>query len=408
MPASPYAPDVLMPEPLAPGSVESGERVTEVLVAARWPVGGIRTHLGYNQPALAEAGHRCTFVVPDDASLPALRETVPGGDVVAVPAKGRDCPMWRTLRPLVTCGTYSLVHAHGLTAAAHASLACLGSGVPLLVTLHEPLRDAQFAGLVGPCKRWLLGQALARAAAIVVVSDDSRANLLRYFPNLRRRASTIHTIPNGIDTDRFADDAGPEMPPLREQLGLDDETTLVGFLGRFMPEKGFPLLLDAAERLVKFGGVPRFHLVAFGSGDYRREYARRVEESGLGRNVTLRDFVPDVRPVLDQLDLVVTPSLWEASSLISMEAMCAGVPVLGSDCPGLREVLRGTPSRTVKAGCVATLETGLRQALAEPWYAEADAYAAAARRRYHIGRSSRRLVELYASLSKQPISLAGR
>jgi glycosyltransferase involved in cell wall biosynthesis len=391
-------PDPLTPNPSPP---KTGERGAGVLVAARWPVGGIRTHLGYNHPALAEAGHRCTFVVPDDASLPALRETVAGADVVPVPTKGRDCPMWRTLRPLVTSGQYSLVHAHGFTAAAHASLACLGTDTPLLVTLHEPVRDAQFAGLVGSAKRWLLGQALARAAAVVVVSDDSRVNLLRYFPNLRRRAAAIHTIPNGIDTDRFADDAGPEITPLREQLGLDDETILVGFLGRFMPEKGFPLLLDAAERLAKYGGVPRFHLVAFGSGDYRREYARRVEESELGRHVTLRDFVPDVRPVLDQLDLVVTPSLWEASSLISMEAMCAGVPVLGSDCPGLREVLRGTPSRTVKAGCVASLETGLRQALARPWYAEASAYAAAARRRYDNRHSSRRLVELYSSLAER-------
>jgi glycosyltransferase involved in cell wall biosynthesis len=373
-------------------------RVSEVLVAARWPVGGIRTHLGYNHPALADAGHRCTFVVPDDECLPALRETLPDAEVVAVPMRGRDCPLWRTLRPLAASGRYGLAHAHGLTAAAHASLACLGAGVPLVVTLHEPLRDAQFAGLKGSMKRWLLGHALARAAAVVTVSEDSRANLLRYFPNLRRHARRIRTIPNGIDTARFAEKIAPEGPPLREQLGIGEETTLLGYLGRFMPEKGFPLLLDAVERLARFGGVEPFHLVAFGSGDYRREYARRVEQSALARHVTLRDFVPDVRPVLAQLDLMVVPSLWEASSLVSMEAMCAGVPVLGSDCHGLREVLRGTPSRTVQAGCVSALETGLREALAAPWYGAASMYAAAARQRFDNRRSARQLVELYASL----------
>ncbi|MFO0842176.1 MAG: glycosyltransferase family 4 protein [Gemmataceae bacterium] len=206
----------------------------------------------------------------------------------------------------------------------------------------------------------------------------------------------------------------PKAPSLREQLGLDDETTLVGFLGRLMPEKGFPVLLDAAERLAKFGGVPRFHLVAFGSGDYRREYARRAEERGLAPFVTLRDFVPDVRPVLDQLDLVAVPSLWEASSLLSMEAMCAGVPVLGSDCPGLREVLRGSPSRTVQTGCVAALETGLRGALAAPWYAAAAAYAPVARERFDVRRSALRLVELYDAVSAErsrpavSFSFAGR
>src|SRR5262249_56184967 len=86
------------------------------------------------------------------------------------------------------------------------------------------------------------------------------------------------------------------------------------------------------------------------SGDYRREYQRAVEREGLSGCVTLLDFVPDVAPVLRQLDLVVVPSLWEASSLVSMEALAAGVPVLGSDCPGLPEVLRGPPPRTVPAG----------------------------------------------------------
>lgn len=381
---------------------------SEILLAARWPVGGIRTHLGYNYPALVEAGYRCTFVVPDDSSLPALRETLPGAEIVPVPLRGRDCRLWPVLRSLVTSGRFDLVHAHGLTAAAHASLACLRTEVPLVATLHEPLRDSQFAGLKGAGKRWLLGQALRRAASLVTVSDDARENLLRYFPGLRRRAHRIVTIPNGIDTQRFEEDADSENSlALRDDLRLDDDTILLGFLGRFMPEKGFPLLLDAIEQLVRFGSVPPFHLVAFGSGDYRREYTRQIEARGLANHITLRDFVPDVRPVLAELDLVVVPSLWEASSLVSMEAMCAGVPVLGSDCPGLREVLRGTPSRSFPTGVLAELEIALRRALTEPWYTAAANYAPRARERFDNRRSAALLLDLYESqrLSRREVPL---
>ena len=67
--------------------------------------------------------------------------------------RGNDCSLWKTIRPLLRSGRFSLVHAHGLTAAAHAALAGLGRETPLLVTLHEPLRDAQFAGLAGSLKR---------------------------------------------------------------------------------------------------------------------------------------------------------------------------------------------------------------------------------------------------------------
>jgi glycosyltransferase involved in cell wall biosynthesis len=185
---------------------------------------------------------------------------------------------------------------------------------------------------------------------------------------------------------------------LREELGIGAGPLLVGFLGRFMPEKGFPLLLDAVERLVCEGRAPAFHVVAFGSGDYRREYAKAVGRRGLGGYVTLLEFVPDVRPVLRQLDLVVVPSLWEASSLVSMEAMAAGVPVLGSDCAGLREVLRGTPSRVVRAGDAEALCCGLEVSLANLWTEAARAYAPAARERFDNARTAGRLTALYGEL----------
>src|SRR5262249_15845124 len=161
------------------------------LVVARWPVGGIRTHLGYNAPALVRAGYRCTFVVPEDGSLPAVHDTLgglPGSEFVSVPVVGRDCALWKSVRPLLQSRRFALVHAHGLTAAAHTTLAAFRSKVPVLVTLHEPIRDARFPGLTGAFKRWLLGRALARAEAIVTVSEDARANLLRYFPNLRKHS----------------------------------------------------------------------------------------------------------------------------------------------------------------------------------------------------------------------------
>jgi glycosyltransferase involved in cell wall biosynthesis len=106
-----------------------------------------------------------------------------------------------------------------------------------------------------------------------------------------------------------------------------------------------------------------------------------------------------VQPVLGQFDLLVMPSLWEAMPLLPMEALAAGVPVLGSDCIGLREVLHGTPSRMVRAGDVAALADGLRDALADPWAEAARAYAPAACRRFDNARSARTLVDLFDQVS---------
>jgi glycosyltransferase involved in cell wall biosynthesis len=388
----------LLPETIS--NIAAGRTVrARVLVVARWPVGGIRTHLGHNCPTIHESGYRCTFVLPQDETFSTVKEAfrrLPGAEFIGVPMKGRDCPMWKTVRPLLRSGRFALVHAHGMTAVAHCALAGLGRKTPYLATLHDPFRDEHFRGLAGSLKRWLIARALARTSMLITGTADMRANLLQYFPNLRRRASRILTLPNGIDASRYE-----EPPPpigLRDEVGLEDDVTLIGFLGRFMPQKGFVELVEAIGRLVQFGGTPRFHVVAFGSGDYRREYQRSVEKQGLGTHFTFRDVVSDVVPILQELDLLVMPSLWEACPLLPMEAMSAGVPVLGTNCLGLREILRDTPSRTVVKGDVAALECGLRKALASPWTELARDFAPIARERFDNQRLARRLVELYGEL----------
>src|SRR5262249_55973379 len=149
-------------------------------------------------------------------------------------------------------------------------------------------------------------------------------------PQLVTGGCHLLSIPHGIDTDRFAAAAHHEAGWLRQHLSLDDDVFLMGFLGRFMEQKGFLPLLGALERLVARGTARLFHLVAVGSGDYVREYRRETQQRGLGEYVSFMNHVADTGPVLRELDLLVMPSLWEAAGLLAMEGMVAGVPVLGS------------------------------------------------------------------------------
>jgi glycosyltransferase involved in cell wall biosynthesis len=390
----------LAPSPSSVRSDDARPMKGRVLVVMRWPVGGIRTHILYNAPLAGERGYRFSFLGPDDASFDTFAATfsgLPGVEFVRVRARGRSCPLWRAVRRELRTGRYDLLHAHGIIAAVHSVAGGFGTRVPQVATLHDVFRPCHFVGWRGRVKRWLLGRALRRLTAIVSVGDDVQANLLEYFPALDGAATRRVTIPNGIDVRKYAD-GSPDGDDLRQRLGLRSETALLGFLGRFMEQKGFLVLLDTLEQLAAEPPSVPFHLVAVGSGDYKREYRKDLQRRGLGEVVSLLDFTPDVRPILQQLDLLVMPSLWEASPLQPMEAMAAGVPVLGTDCIGLREVLRDTPSRVVPAGDPAALAAGLREALGSPRTAEAREYAAEACRRFDNERSARRLVDLYDDL----------
>src|SRR5207249_3972997 len=114
--------------------------------------------------------------------------------------------------------------------------------------LHDVFRPCHFAGWRGRVKRWLLGRVLRRLTAVVSVGDDVQANLLEYFPALSGAAPRRVTIPNGIDVLKYAA-VSADGDDLRQRLGLRPETMLLGFLGRFMEQKGFLVLLEALQQL---------------------------------------------------------------------------------------------------------------------------------------------------------------
>lgn len=395
-----------------------------VLTVVRWPLGGIRTYLLYNYPILAGAGYRFTLVGPADEPFRTLcreMQTWEGAEFVESPVAGPRCKLRSTVRRLLRERRFDLIHSQGLTAGVEAVLANLGCRVPHVITSHDVIRPDQFVGVRGWLKRRVLGRILGRAHALVAVSHDACQNHLQYLPALRHGACWVLTIPNGVDTARFGVPAGPisnvpvrqlsalpgtsETCPtrpletcstLRERLGVPDDICLLGFLGRFMEQKGFLVLVDALERLVAAGQPPRFRLLAVGSGDYVREYREEIaSRPGVAGCITFVDHTPDITPILREIDLLVMPSLWEACGLLAIEAMCAGVPVLGSDCIGLREVLSGGPSAMVAAGDAAALAQGIRQAIDAPWKDRAAEYASVARRRFDVRRSAEELLGLF-------------
>jgi glycosyltransferase involved in cell wall biosynthesis len=394
-----------------------------VLAVVRHPVGGIRTYLLYTYPLLAEKGYSFTFVIPAVAEAQSFRREVeawPETEVVEAPmdrSRLPQCVFTPTVRRLLRQRRFQLIHSHGIRAAAQAVVANFGIGVPHIATSHDVVRREEFRGLAGRLKLMVLGALLSRVDALVTVSGDARQNHLEMLPLLRRARNRIVPIVNGINTDLFTSDqaggreqgAGSResagglllapcspLPALRRRLDLDDNVFLAGFLGRFMEQKGFLVLVDALDRLLQ-EELPRpIHVMAMESGDFVREYQAIVRSRPrLAGRISFLPREPNAAPVLRQLDALVMPSLWEPCGILAMEAMAVGVPVIGSNCPGLREVLRDTPSRSVPPNDPAALAEALRAAMLAPRTQEALAYAATARQRFDARHTADGLLRLF-------------
>ena len=144
------------------------------------------------------------------------------------------------------------------------------------------------------------------------------------------RHSTIH---NGIDIDAFAKVAPAIIP------GLAPEDTVIGIVGRVVALKGHDCLFRAVKKLVP--QIPRLKVLAVGDGSDRPGFEVLAKELGIAERVIWTGRVePEELPgYYKRMDILAMPSHWEGFGLTAAEAMAAGVPVVGSDVPGLREVI---------------------------------------------------------------------
>ena len=237
-----------------------------------------------------------------------------------------------------------LVHANAMAAAASLSL--------------QDVRFFQSIQTTQPRPRWHWPvQGLAQwAARRVIVPSESVATVAREWAHVP--AEKIVVIPNAIDVNEIA---------VREVARVG--TATIGFIGRLDPVKHIPDLIDAMRRL---DGV---RCLIFGEGQQRAELEKQIAELGLGDRVILRGATKGPTEALSQIDLLVLPSEAEGFGLVLIEAMAAGVPVVATNAPGIRDVVRdgrtgllvpvGAPDRLASAIARLLNDEALRKRLVD-------------------------------------------
>ncbi|WP_165855275.1 glycosyltransferase family 4 protein [Marinobacter sp. JSM 1782161] len=363
----------------------------------RWPVGGIRTFLRYVLNELPPNRFSFSIVAVETEGMKALREELSErlATIVTVPPDGAEGKnMLLASLKLVKSQSFDLIHAHGFTSNIIATLPSILSRKPLLCTSHDVINDAQFKGRKGWFKKAVLRFSLGRCAAVHSVSSDAQSNLRDFFPGLPTEKTVV--IYNGIKSDCFVS-ASPQN--LNETLDLDPEVPVIGFFGRFMGQKGFRVLVDAIEIIKKDGLMQNVHVACFGSGAFIREEQIDIDRRGLGASFSFIPFTADVSGMMKGCRVIAMPSLWEACPLQPMEALSAGVPFVGTNCLGLREVLQDTPAKVVPVCDAEALANAIAELVADGDL-EFKRFAPLAAERFDISRTIAEIEALYTKVTQ--------
>lgn len=146
----------------------------------------------------------------------------------------------------------------------------------------------------------------------------------------------IRIVYNGVNTERFSPDLRAiYRDKIRKKLGIRDEV-LVLIVAHNFPLKGVPTLLKSVGRLVR-GGEPLRLVVAGGKrlGPYRR----LAEQSGAGLATTFLGPVDDAAPYYAAADIYAQPTFYDPCSLVVLEALATGLPVITSRFNGAGELM---------------------------------------------------------------------
>lgn len=378
----------------------------DILVVVRHPVGGIRTYFKYTYGSFNKNIYRFTFVTIKSPENDQIRKDLSAFDVDMWQAKGKkiELQLFKKVVQKLKSGKFALMHSHGYTAGVLAAVANIPFRLPHIVTSHDVFRMEEFPGLMGRLKRWAMFHLLKRADVIQSVGEDAQKNILEFMPGFKKKMDKLCVIRNGISVDRFRGDDACKQPPLYQELGLVKDVVLFGFLGRFMPQKGFNHVIQAVEELSKEPAyAEQFRVVAVNDGAFIREYKSVINRKNISNYFIFYGFSPNIERLLKNLDALLMPSLWEACSVVAMEALVAGCPLIATECIGLRELLMGSPALRIKMKDPISIKIAMKSVMAARGLHKKEAleFAPTAAEAFDARRTARQLQALYQRVLEQ-------
>jgi phosphatidylinositol alpha-mannosyltransferase len=321
--------------------------------------GGVQAHVGQLAAYLqASAGHVVSIVAP--CSQPVEDQRLrPVGRPVPVPFNRSRAPVavspaaaLRVRAALEDCRP-ELVHVHEPLAPVVAAAATAVAPHPLVGTFHAWSRSDRLYRLAARAGR-RLARRLDERVAVSPAAREFAAGALGL------ALGAIRVIPNGVDVAAFA--GAQPLPQLH-----DRERPLLLFVGRLEPRKGLEVAIRAFLRLRTVR--PGVRLCVVGAGPTGRRCQEMVPPS-------LRPDVLFVGQVAAaelpryhaSADVFLAPAVGgESFGIVLLEAMAAGLPVVGSNLPGYRAILQdGRQGRLVPAGDAAALADAVATLLANP------------------------------------------
>lgn len=264
-----------------------------------------------------------TFGLPKTTAEPTLYQAAKSLNLDAI-----DLPIRSKFNPLIIFKILnlikkydiSIIHTHDFKSNLIGFIAHLFYRKPIIATIHGRIATP-FRVKVYEAFDSLLIRLFDK---IVVGSNDLKNKLINNWKINPQKIALIH---NSVDISRF--NLPLPSKQIREEFNIKEEEIVITTIGQLKKEKGVDYLLRAAPKVIE--KVKEVKFLICGEGAYKEELIKITKKLGIIEKVIFTGFYKDLNQVLGVSNIFITPSLMESLPIVVLEAMCAGLPIIGTD-----------------------------------------------------------------------------
>jgi 1,2-diacylglycerol 3-alpha-glucosyltransferase len=365
-------------------------------------VSGITTYIDLNKRALEEAGHEVYVFTFGDLDFKDNEARVVRSPGVPLADTGFYLSLRYKTAYKKLLQTMDVVHVHHPFLSGRLALRyCRPKQIPVIFTNHT--RYDLYAQARMPLMPIEVSQSMLQAympdfcsAVDLVISPSAgMEKILRQYGV----EGHVEVVPNGANLKPFHN----AMPCSRAGFGFNEDDLLLVYAGRIAPEKNIDFLLQSFAGVSKV--IPNVYLLIIGGGqkEHEEELKQLPGELGIQDRVRFTGMVPynKLPSYLAMCDVFVTASVTEVHPFTVIEAMAAGLPIMGIDSPGVGDSVTDGETGLLSTEDIASYTAKLTYlCLNRDLQKKMGAAARVASQQYSIERTTKLMLQHYSRLTQ--------
>ena len=304
---------------------ESRNVIRVAHIIGKWVGGGVESVVMNYYNYIDREKIQFDFICDEDSTnIPYDEIEKLGGKVILIPPYQRIVKYHKTLKNVLKDGNYKIVHSHINTLSVFSLFAAKCAGVPVRIAHSHSTTNKKEK------KKNILKQILRPFSKLFATDymccSEYAGRWL--FGDKEYDKGNVYLLNNAIDLDKFKYDEKVRIKK-REELNIEDDTLVIGHVGRFVEQKNHRFLIDIFNEVHKQNS--KSVLLLAGQGPLMNEMMKKVERLGLGDSVKFLGQRHDIEQLYQAFDVFCLPSLYEGLGMVLIEAQCSGLYCVASN-----------------------------------------------------------------------------